>query len=96
LLLSLDPIVLDHAGIYPNIFALNIDGWRWHFGVEDKMVVAVGAVLVTMDCGSVQWAHQDDRNTVYLSSNSFVSFRKHFLHFLHAKICFLSVNQTML
>lgn len=48
LLLASYSIVLKHSGVYPSILALKLEGWRWCFCIEDEVVVAVRAILVTV------------------------------------------------
>jgi len=45
-LLGLHSVVLDHPGIHPHVVTLDSDRCFWRKGVEDEVVVAVGAVLV--------------------------------------------------
>lgn len=45
-LLLLDALVLEHAVVHPGVLALDAQGGLGDDGLEDEVVVAVGAVLV--------------------------------------------------
>lgn len=44
-----DAIVLQHAGINADIFALNIQYRLWRFSLKDKVIITMRAVFVTRD-----------------------------------------------
>lgn len=71
-------------GVFAHVFALYLQRGLWGLGLEDKVVVAVGTVLVA---APRQCRRRDTRRlSTYASSNSRASLRKAFLHFLQMKV----------
>lgn len=47
LLFALYPIVFEHASVDASILTLKLESWGWRFGIENEVVVAMRAILVT-------------------------------------------------
>ena len=42
-------IIFQHTGIDSCILTLDLKCWRWCYGVQNVVIIAVGTVLVTQD-----------------------------------------------
>lgn len=47
-LFRFNPLILDHPRVLSNILSLHLQSCLWFFGLNDKVVVAVRAVLVAV------------------------------------------------
>lgn len=78
--------VLNIPVVHTSILTLHVESCLGLACLDDKVIIAVRAVFVT-ETNKLARCHLDfEPFLAYVSSNSAASLRKHFLHFLHAKI----------